>query len=249
MLKGVDTAARLSAEQAKILVANGITFAGRYLVDKSMSKAITDREAKALLDSGLSLLLIYETYASRPREGSASGQRDGYAAYSYAKELGVPDGTAIYFAVDYDAPKSDYPAIEAYLYAAKAACAPYRCGVYGKADLVNSVKADCYMQCVAWSNGLVSNKANIYQYEWSGGAEAQRVGKMIGTSVDMNRCGDAASAGLWVPAVPDTVPWYKRYMDWAKEEGIMNDGRPNDPVTRAEAATLLYRFYDKFIKK
>lgn len=38
-------------------------------------------------------------------------------------------------------------------------------------------------------------------------------------------------------------PWYAEAMAWAKEQGIINDGRPNDPVTRAELATVLYRIF------
>lgn len=238
---GVDTASRLNAIQAKILHDNGISFVGRYLVDQTMSKAITNAEAKALRDNGLSLLLIYETYATRCREGEAAGRKDGLAAHTYAKQLGVPDNCVIYFAVDYDAPQNDYAAIDRYLYAAKLACAPYRCGVYGKADLVNSVKADAYMQCVAWSNGMVSAKANIYQYEWQGGTEAQRVGKLIGTGVDMNRCGDLQRSGMWM--AERKKMWYDDAMDWAARQGLIKDGRPDDPVTRAELATVLYRIF------
>ena len=147
----------------------------------------------------------------------------------------------IYFAVDYDAPKTDYPAIERYLYAAKAAVTPYRCGVYGKADLINSVKADAYMQCVAWSGGLVSEKADIYQYEWQGGAEAQAIQKKTGVAVDMNRCADMAAAGLWLP--PEEKHWYDDAMRFVSAHGWLSDGRPNDNVTRAELATVLYRIF------
>ena len=237
---GVDTAAKISSTQAKLLVDNGISFAGRYLVDPSASKAVTDDEAKRLHDVGLGVLLIYETYATRCREGEAAGKRDGYSAYSYAKQMGVPDNCVIYFAVDYDAPQSDYVAIDRYLYAAKVACSPYRCGVYGKADLINSVKADAYMQCVAWSNGMVSAKNNVYQYQWQGGAEAQEIAKKIGVPVDMCRCSDLNSAGIWMPK--KETPWYAEAMAWAEEKGLMQDGRPNDPVTRAELATVLKRY-------
>ena len=38
-------------------------------------------------------------------------------------------------------------------------------------------------------------------------------------------------------------PWYADAMNWAKERHIINDGRPNDPVTRAELAMVLYRMF------
>lgn len=238
---GVDTAKRISTPVAAKIAEQNISFVGRYLVNQTMSKAITDDEAKRLHNAGLGVLLIYETYATRCREGETAGKRDGYEAYSLAKQIGVPDNMVIYFAVDYDAPKNDYAAIESYLYAAKSACAPYRCGVYGKADLINSVKADAYMQCVAWSNGMVSSKANIYQYEWQGGAKAQKIAKEIGIAVDMCRCADLEKAGIWMPEKQKM--WYDDAMKWAEQQGLIKDGRPNDPVTRAELATVLYRIF------
>lgn len=38
--------------------------------------------------------------------------------------------------------------------------------------------------------------------------------------------------------------WYTQAMGWAKDNKIMNDGRPNDYITRAEVAQMLYN-YDK----
>lgn len=238
---GVDTAARISSAQANALKNNGVSFVGRYIVDPMQSKAITDSEAKRIHDADMGVLLIWETYATRCREGEAAGKRDGYEAYSLAKQMGVPPNTVIYFAVDYDAPKNDYAAIEAYLYAAKSACAPYRCGVYGKADLINSVKADAYMQCVAWSGGMVSTKNNVYQYEWQGGPEAQATAKAVGVPVDMCRCTDLDKAGIWLPE--KQTMWYDDAMTWAEQQGLIRDGRPDDYVTRAELATVLYRIY------
>lgn len=241
MYRGVDTCAKISTLQAQKLAEQGVSFVGRYLVNPLNSKAVTDDEAKRIHDAGMGVLLIYETYATRCREGEAAGKRDGYEAYSLAKQMGVPDNTVIYFAVDYDAPKNDYAAIEAYLYAAKAACAPYRCGVYGKADLINSVKADAYMQCVAWSYGMVSTKNNIYQYEWQGGAEAQAMAKAVGVPVDMCRSADLNAAGIWMPE--QKKMWYDDAMAWTQQQGLIKDGRPNDFVTRAELATVLYRLF------
>ena len=52
------------------------------------------------------------------------------------------------------------------------------------------------------------------------------------------------AAGLWMP--PEKEPethWYDIQMQWCKDAGLLKDGRPNDPLTRAEAATILYRLY------
>ena len=52
-------------------------------------------------------------------------------------------------------------------------------------------------------------------------------------------------AGMWLPpAHPEPEkPWYADAMVWAEEQDLIRDGRPNDPVTRAELATVLYRIH------
>lgn len=242
IVRGVDTAQRLTEDNAKLLFANGVKFVGRYLVPREYSKSLTESEADIIRSAGLGILLIYEIEAARAKRGESVGNYDGLQARYLAERMNIPTDATIYFCVDYDAPKTDYPAIERYLYAAKASVAPYRCGVYGKADLINSIKADAYWQCVAWSYGMVSEKANIYQYEWQGGDEAQAIAKATGVSVDMNRCHDMASVGIWMP--PKQKHWYDDAMAWAEKNGLMKDGRPDDAMTRAEVATVLYRFND-----
>ena len=247
MYQGIDTAATITETAAKTLKASGYSFAGRYLVPQKYYKALKKTEAEMLLKNGLAILPLYEINAERARNGERVGASDGDVARLLAEEMGVPHGTAIYFCVDYDAPKSDYQAVEQYLYAAKSACAPYRCGVYGKADLINSIKADAYMQCIAWSYGAVSLKNNVYQYEWQGGANAAALASKLGFAVDLDKCESLESAGMWMP--PQETHWYDDAMKWAKDKGLMNDGRPLDNVTRAELATVMHRFYDKFIKE
>ncbi len=38
-----------------------------------------------------------------------------------------------------------------------------------------------------------------------------------------------------------TAAWYQKAMEWAKMGGLMDGTRPEDPMTRAEVATALYR--------
>lgn len=237
--QGVDTAARISASSAKALRDNGISFVGRYLVPPSAYKYLSLEESKNIRDAGLAILLIWETTAERAKQGAKAGREDGAKAFEISQSYGIPYNCAIYFAVDYDAPKSDYAAIEEYLYNAKKEINPYRIGVYGKADLINSIKADCYMQCVAWSYGAISSKNNVYQYAWQGDERAKELANKVGFAVDLDSSGDLAVAGMWMP--DEKKEWYTDAMRWCAEKGLMTDGRPNDYATRAELATVIYR--------
>ena len=260
---GIDTAARLSAAAAKTLKDNGISFVGRYLVPAGMGKDLTASEIAGLRDAGLAILLCWEIGAGDIKGGAERGAKDGSRAKALAVQFGVPAGTTIFFACDYCPVQGDYPAIEAYMRAAQAACKPYIAGLYGCAKIVDYIAqqgaSEKFWQCVAWSEGKISAHTNVYQYQWSGGPESKAMQAKIGIPVDMNRTEDMKAAGLWMPTYTQyddgeggtiiepskpsaqPAPWYKEHMDWAAENGIMNDGRPNDNITRAESATILHR--------
>lgn len=241
--KGIDTAAHISADAAKKLKALGVSFAGRYLVPAGMGKDITAEEAKGLHDAGLAILLCWEIDAARAKRGGDVGAADGARARQIAQSMGVPSGTAIFFAVDFMPVSGDYSAIQEYFLAAYAAVAPYRCGIYGPYDIVRAMKERIpqlmVWQCVAWSSGLIYDRLNFYQRLWSGAAECKAIQAEVGFPVDINT-GESLD-GLWQPA-PEK-PWYADAMSWAADAGLIRDGRPNDYVTRAELATVLYRLY------
>ena len=247
-LLGIDTAARISAATAAKLRQNSVSFVGRYLVPPGMTKDLTAEEAKILHDAGLAILLCWEIGAGDIRQGAERGAKDGARAKAIAQGFGVPAGTTIFYACDYCPVQGDYPAIEAYLRTAQAACKPYVAGLYGCAKIVDYIAeqgaCDKFWQCVAWSEGKVSKHTNVYQYQWSGGPESVAMTAKVGIPVDMNRSDDIRAAGLWLPtAQPEPQPWYAEAMAWAEQAGLIRDGRPNDPVTRAELATVLYRIY------
>ena len=242
---GVDCAVPVKLDGAHRLTENGVSFVGRYLVPESMWKALTASEAKILRDAGLAILLCYELDADRVKGGANDGATDGKRARDLAKAMGIPHGTAIYFAVDYAPSESEYSTIERYFRAAKAACSPYAVGIYGSYYVVEEMKKripDLYVwQCVAWSGGKVSPVRNVYQYQWSGGPDSTAMQEKVGFAVDLNSCDDLAGAALWLPKYEENKPWYADDMAWAEERGYIRDGRPNDPLTRAELATVLHR--------
>lgn len=168
--KGIDCAQPLTANDAAGIAAAGYAFAARYLVPAGYAwKRLTRAEAEAISDAGLRIISVYETTANRPAGGTANGHTDGKSAYQEAVAIGQPAGTAIYFAVDYDAQPKDYDAIEAYLRAATAELGTsYKTGVYGSYAVVEEMykrgAADHYWQTYAWSRGHRSAHANVWQY-------------------------------------------------------------------------------------
>ena len=227
MYKGIDTAAPISAEAAQKLKSLGYSFVGRYLVPEEGNlkwKALTAAEAKILRGTGLAILLCWETTASRARSGARAGAEDGMKAADRASKLEIPKDTAICFAVDYDAPKSDYAAIEAYLRSAKRNIGNYKLGLYAPVAVLNQMKPiiDYGWQCYAWNYGEKSD-VEAYQTAWQGDAAAKNLEKQLGFAVDLDEA--KTLNGMWYEETP---------IEWAKRYGITGD---------VEIACAIYNYH------
>ena len=107
-----------------------------------------------------------------------------------------------------------------------------------------SARSACFYfwQCCAWSNQRLP-AADVWQYAWQGDARAKDMAQKTGIlAVDLDSA--ETLAGMWLPPVEaePEKPWYAEVMQWAEQSGLIMDGRPNDPVTRAELATVLLRY-------
>lgn len=136
--KACDTATTLSYEAAKELKANGYDVVGRYLTNKY---AMTPEEMENIFKAGLDIFAIYE-YGSTLNYYSESGRgiKDGEAARNAALELGIPEGTVLYFAIDYD--MEDYQVtsiVMPYFNDINSVIAPYKVGVYGSRNICSRV--------------------------------------------------------------------------------------------------------------
>ena len=260
---GIDTVHRFTAADAKNAVENGVSFVGRYLVPAGMNKELTKEEATALRNAGLAILLCWEIGGEAFKNGATQGANDGARARALAESFGIPSGTCIYMACDYNIPDRDLIIAEQYMKAAQAALGKYEAGAYGPLKLVEFLRdrGVCrkFWQCVAWSP-YFSEDAQTWQYQWSGSPDARAMAAKLGFSVDLDTCDDLRKAGFWMPeynqyddgnggtilepSKPAQKPatWYDEAMQWGEETGIMKDGRPNDTLTRAEAATMFMRF-------
>jgi hypothetical protein len=167
--QGFDCSTPLSASIASKFASQGNTFVGRYLAETGSWKRLSTSEAQLITDAGLYIVSFFERSASRAVEGAAAGAEDGQLALKLAKEVSQPLGSAIYAAVDYDAPAADFDAIEAYMRAFDTEIVGYELGVYGSYSVVKAMYergvTKKLMQTYAWSRGQKFDPISIYQYQ------------------------------------------------------------------------------------
>lgn len=104
MIEGLSTNRRCTASAA-CLVSEGKQFVFRYhsRTTAQPEKRLDPREAAELARAGLSLACVYQDRARRPEDfGAARGEQDAVSALTYAGQVGQPEGSAVYFAVDED---------------------------------------------------------------------------------------------------------------------------------------------------
>jgi hypothetical protein len=206
----------------------GYSFVARYLAVDGGSKLITKTEADQIRAHGLGLVLVYEQYAGRAKEGRAAGAADGQTALTQARSVGFPDTGPVYFAVDYETTGADQAVIDEYLRGAADSIGAKRVGVYGSYAVVERCftngSARFFWQTYAWSAGKVSTHAHLLQY-----SNGQTVG---GASVDLNESKQADFGAWGIPApVPTPAPMPAPMVQpaaklsvaqqWAIDQGIM----------------------------
>jgi hypothetical protein len=173
MAKGFDCATPLTADTAAAFRANGYDFVARYLVlPEKYWKALTKEEADLIQAAGLKIVSVFETTADRALGGHAAGLEDGATAAQCAASVGQPDGSTIYFAVDFAPTAAQMQTVIDYIRGCNDATPTYSTGVYGSFDVVTAVKAagaaSHLWQTYAWSGGQL---ADCQVYQWQNGAE------------------------------------------------------------------------------
>lgn len=145
----------------------GARFVCRYL-SHSPSKNLTSAEAHALSDAGIWIVVVWETTAKRALDGRTAGIADALDAQQQAQACGMPAGRPIYFAVDWDASKTQQAAIDAYLDGAASVLGAERVGIYGGYGPVSRAMSGGHAawgwQTYAWSGGRWYGDAQLQQY-------------------------------------------------------------------------------------
>ena len=106
----IDTNHRTTAKLPS-LSEKGVTAILRYYArfTKQNEKRLIRSEAEAIVDAGMSLAVVHQAAGDHASAFShESGVADATYALNYAtKVIGQPQGSAIYFGVDYDAKEPD----------------------------------------------------------------------------------------------------------------------------------------------
>ena len=106
--KACDCATVLNRKQALDLKAAGYDIVGRYLTghvgQEQTRKFLTFEEIDNIENAGLRTFLIYQDGGYRPEyfQDLRQGSTDAHVAIKAAKRIGAPEGSTIYFAVDFD---------------------------------------------------------------------------------------------------------------------------------------------------
>lgn len=190
----IDCATILNSTSCQKLIQNGITHVGRYLPTQAW-KGLTPSEVSTIRSSGLNIIPIYESGANVASYFNRDqGVSDANRAYNLAKQIGQPEGTAIYFTVDYDVPASDSPNLLNYFQGLVDTLHSYKVGCYGKYSVINLIQskglADYFWQTYAWSSGQHASGLHLMQYK----NDVAQYG--LGFNIDMDQI-ENTDCGAW----------------------------------------------------
>ena len=219
------------------LKAAGVTFVCRYLSyvnNLTQVKLLTNTEAKALSEAGISIVSNYEWYASRATEGFASGVQDAQIAVQQHEQCGGPPDRPIYFSVDENVAGDQ--------------CADYFKGVASVSGLARTGAYGSFRVLqYLFNEGLI--KWGWQTYAWSGGAweprahirQTQNGMTLAGHSVDYDES-QTADFGQWMQGeamLQLTDPMGKYYVNVPDTNGT----RWHCPSTGYDIAYALLDFY------
>ncbi len=135
----IDASTQVTAKSATCLKGKGIKAVGRYYNYGAGSKVLSRLEAQALISQNIAIWVVFEYFNNQAKWFSAAlGKKDATRALQCAQEIvGQPEGSAIYFAADYNENGKYYSSnIVPYFRSVNATfkrpdgTMPYRIGVY-----------------------------------------------------------------------------------------------------------------------
>ena len=180
-ISGFDCNTPLDLEKYKNFKKKGYSFVGRHYSNAVVSKLLTKQDAENITKAGLKIVAVFETSPIKPEYFTYDkGRNDLLEATFRAIEIGQPDNSVIYFAVNFGAIAAHLPLIGEYF---RGICDEmkdftsrdilkhhWNIGVYGSYPVVNYVnlklkEVSNIWQTYSWSYGKIHSNCNIYQYK------------------------------------------------------------------------------------
>ncbi|RMW49690.1 glycoside hydrolase domain-containing protein [Lactiplantibacillus pentosus] len=148
-----DTSHQIDANEAAALSSAGYKYVGRYLTgtagtgSSEVDKNLTTSEISILINAGLKIFPIYQDGASDDEDyfTQTKGSSDGRKAGLAAMQLGFPDDTIIYFAVDVDIQDGDIAGtVEPYFTGVANGINSFgfKVGIYATRNVANTIITD-----------------------------------------------------------------------------------------------------------
>lgn len=173
---------RYCTKSIECLKENAIEFVFRYYsqTTKQKEKVLVASEALALSRAGIHIAAVYEDAGDKASYFTGTeGKKDGYYAYYYAQKIHQPAGSAIYFAVDYDASSSEIQGgirdyfngvLQGFLDFSSGAPV-YKIGVYGSGatcswlrEHLSFVKYAWLAEATGWRGSKTYNRWDVKQF-------------------------------------------------------------------------------------
>jgi hypothetical protein len=152
-----------------------LDFVARYYRDPaSRWPTLSASEVQRLSSLGVKIVTVYESHSRRADYFSyASGYNDAISAYRQARTVAQPSGSAIYFAVDFNARGQDLAQVDQYFRgvaagfnAAGAGKPDYKVGVYGSGAVCDLMRRERLAQ-YAWLSGSTAWEGSSGFADWS----------------------------------------------------------------------------------
>lgn len=197
MVYGVDTANNVT-NIVNTLKNDGYSFVCSYYSLAANSKRTSAAELAAIGNAGLKRVVVYQNLHNECQKFSeATAQKDGSDAISQAKAYRQPSGSAIYFAVDYDAPASHIDGdIKSHFQKLKSmmSLAGYTLGVYGSSLTCKKLK-EAGIVNYTW---LSMSPGHGFGTTWSGW-NIHQTGEIIisGIKFDKDEANSLTTMGAW----------------------------------------------------
>lgn len=257
-MKGVDAAFDLSPYINGLRDA-GIGFCARYY-SYNPAKDLTVLEANALGANGFRIVTVFESAGDHYQYFTeAQGTKDAQQALARADACGQPKGTAIYFAVDFDATTAEVEdGITSYFTAAKAGLGGnYSMGVYGSGGVLAALR-DAGLVSFLWlaqSRGWRGTAGFTGEHIHQGNATNEIIGMAVDTDESL-----VDDFGSWVlgeapvepapapsvasdppPTHTDIRPTIIQLQQQLRALGFYNGAIDGDPGPQTQAALEAWR--------